>query len=535
MAAIDRFIEVGLRCGADRIVLAAGEQVLLVCGNETRTLTTQPLVAVQVEDLLYEILPPDVARAAASDGYHEFVHPSPHGVMDVRVHRAQDALRVMLQPQRAGAAPAAAPAPAPRRTVGTVTSAPVLRQAVPSQPAQQPASETESADAIPAFFDPTAFVRQNQRANAAASRIHALLETMIEHRCSDLHLSSGSMPLYRKDGEITSLGDKEELSSDDIRALLLEVTPLRNQEEFEARRDTDFAYEMSDEARFRVNLFMDRRGMGAVFRFIPGKIPSVRELGLSKAILDLCDLSKGLILVTGPTGSGKSTTLAAMVDYINARRSGHIITIEDPIEFVHANRRCLVNQREVGLHTHDFKAALRAALREDPDILLVGEMRDLETMEIAIETAETGHLVFGTLHTNTATSAVDRIIEQFPSDRQSQIRIMLADSLKGVIAQTLVKRRSGGQVAAMEFLAVNSAVSNLIREAKAFQVQNIMQTSKGSGMMTMNDSLLELVKSGLVEVEHAIAKSVNRADFKGMLERAGVRIPTPREAASPML
>jgi len=526
MAAIDRFIEVGLRHGADRIVLAAGDQVLLVCGNETRTLTTQPLVAVQVEDLLYEILPPDLARAAASEGYHDFVHPSPHGAMEVRLHRSSDTLRVMLQPQRIVA-------PAPRRTVGTVVAAPVLRETPPVGTAPQEAvNEAVALD----LFDPTNFVQQSKAATTAVGpRIHTLLASMVEHRCSDLHLSAGSPPLFRKDGEITALGDNVPLSSDDIRTLLVEVTPVRNQEEFESRRDTDFAYEMSEEARFRANLFMDRRGMGAVFRFIPGKIPSVRELGLSKPILDLCDLSKGLILVTGPTGSGKSTTLAAMIDYINARRSGHIITIEDPIEFVHTNRRCLVNQREIGLHTQDFKSALRAALREDPDILLVGEMRDLETMEIAIETAETGHLVFGTLHTNTATSAVDRIIEQFPSDRQSQIRIMLADSLKGVIAQTLIKRRGGGQVAAMEFLAVNGAVSNLIREAKAFQVQNIMQTSKNAGMMTMNDALLELVKSGLVEVEHAAAKAVNKAEFKGMLERAGVRIPAPREPVTAML
>jgi len=529
MAAIDRFIDVGLRHGADRIVLAAGEQVLLVCGNETRTLTTQPLIAVQVEDLLYEILPPDLARTAASDGYHEFVHPSPHGAMEVRLHRSSESLHVILQPKPA-AVPAAAP-PALRRTVGTVAAAPVLREAPPAAVAP-PAAAAEGPDAAANFFDTTKFV---QPATAAPPRIHRLLAAMVEHRCSDLHLSAGSPPLFRKDGEITALGDKVPLTSDDIRSLLLDVTPVRNHEEFESCRDTDFAYEMSDEARFRANLFMDRRGMGAVFRFVPGKIPSVQELGLSKAILDLCELSKGLILVTGPTGSGKSTTLAAMIDYINARRSAHIITIEDPIEFVHANRRSLVNQREIGLHTQDFKAALRAALREDPDILLVGEMRDLETMEIAIETAETGHLVFGTLHTNTAASAVDRIIEQFPSDRQSQIRIMLADSLKGIIAQTLIKRRGGGLVAAMEFLAVNGAVSNLIRESKAFQLQNIMQTSKNVGMVTLNDALLELVKSGLVEVEHAAAKAVNKADFKGMLERAGVRIPPSREPVTAML
>jgi twitching motility protein PilT len=245
-------------------------------------------------------------------------------------------------------------------------------------------------------------------------------------------------------------------------------------------------------------------------------------MGLSKQVLDLCFLSKGLVLVTGPTGSGKSTTLAAMIDFINRNREDHIITIEDPIEFVHPNRTCLINQREVGVHTSGFKAALRAALREDPDVVLVGELRDLETIAIAIETAETGHLVFGTLHTNTAPSTVDRIIDQFPADRQAQIRMMLSESLKGVIAQTLCKRIGGGRVAAHEILLCNSGVANLIREGKTFQIPSMMQTGKAAGMATLGDSLLELVKKKVVEPKEAWMKAVNKTEFKGLLERAGI-------------
>jgi twitching motility protein PilT len=241
-------------------------------------------------------------------------------------------------------------------------------------------------------------------------------------------------------------------------------------------------------------------------------------------VLDLCDLPKGLVLVTGPTGSGKSTTLAAMIDYINRHRTDHIITIEDPIEFVHPNKQCLVNQREVGTHTQGFKAALRAALREDPDIVLVGELRDLETISIAIETAETGHLVFGTLHTNTAPSTVDRIIDQFPADRQSQIRTMLSESLKGVIAQTLCKKIGGGRAAAQEILLCNGAISNLIREGKTFQIPSVLQTSRGSGMQTLNDALLDLVKQKVVAPAEALAKSVARAELKSAFERAGIKV-----------
>src|SRR5436190_743287 len=264
-------------------------------------------------------------------------------------------------------------------------------------------------------------------------------------------------------------------------------------------------------ARFRVNAARDRKGPMAVFRVIPAQVVSVEQLNISKEVQQLCYLTKGLVLVTGPTGSGKSTPLCALADLINRTRTDHIITIEDPIEFVHENKKCVITQRQVGVHTDSFKRALRSALREDPDIVLVGEMRDLETIAIAIETAETGHLVFGTLHTTTAASTVDRIIDQFPADRQSQIRVMLSESLKGVIAQTLCKKLGGGRVAAREILLTTPAISNLIREGKTFQIPSIIQTSKQLGMLTLNDALLDLVEKKEVSPDEAYMKSAERA------------------------
>ena len=363
--------------------------------------------------------------------------------------------------------------------------------------------------------------------NAARSvpQMNQLFHQMAELKSSDLHLSVSMPPMVRKDGKMQLLDDSiGALSADQMRDLLRSIMPEKNVEEFERRHDTDFAYEIPGLARFRANIFRDRKGMGGVFRIIPTKILTAEQLGLSKPILDLCDLSKGLVVVTGPTGSGKSTTLCAMVDHINKQREDHIITIEDPIEFTHENQKCLVNQREVHNHTDSFKDALRAALREDPDILLVGEMRDLETISIAIETAETGHLVFGTLHTTTAPSTVDRIIDQFPADRQQQIRVMLSESLKGVIAQTLLPKKGGGRVAALEVLIVTPAISNLIREGKTFQIQSAMQTGKNHGMVVLNDALFELVKKGLVEPRDAYIKAVDKTGFDALLKRSNISL-----------
>ncbi len=356
------------------------------------------------------------------------------------------------------------------------------------------------------------------------AKIDGFLREMIQRKASDLHLTSNAHPVLRVDGEIHFGEDRPVATSQEILEMLYEIMTPRAREEFDNTNDADFAYEIPGLARFRVNAFQDRQGTGAVLRQIPIEVLTAEKLGLPKACLDLCWLSKGLVLVTGPTGSGKSTTLAAMIDFINKNRSDHIITIEDPVEFVHKNQKCLVNQREVGMHTNGFKHALRAALREDPDIVLVGEMRDLETIAIAIETAETGHLVFGTLHTTTAISTVDRIIDQFPSDRQEQIRVMLSESLKGVVAQILCPKVGGGRVAAHEILLGNHAVAALIREGKTFQMASVMQTSKGQGMITMNDSLMNLVQKKLVDPKQAYIKAVDKNGFAAMLKGAGIAL-----------
>jgi twitching motility protein PilT len=279
--------------------------------------------------------------------------------------------------------------------------------------------------------------------------------------------------------------------------------------------------------RFRANVFVDLHGMGAVFRIIPSKILTVEDLKLPQELLTLCDLPKGLVLVTGPTGSGKSTTLAALIDYINRTRSAHIITIEDPIEFVHPNKKCLINQRQVGEHTDSFKKALRAALREDPDIVLLGEMRDLETIAIALETAETGHLVFGTLHTSSAPSTIDRIIDQYPPEQQNQIRVMLSNSLKGVICQMLCKKVGGGRVAALEVMLTVPAISNLIREAKVFQIPSTMQTGRKLGMCLLNDNLLRLTKDGTVLPEEAMSKSNDKAGLQLLFTQNSITYTPP--------
>jgi twitching motility protein PilT len=361
--------------------------------------------------------------------------------------------------------------------------------------------------------------------------IDNLFRAMVAAGASDLHLCVGSLPMVRKDGHMQPLDPAAtELTGQEVVQLLAPIMPEKNRREYSERHDTDFAYEIPGLARFRSNVFADRRGPGAVFRVIPSKILTAEQLGLSPHILNLCSLNKGLVLVTGPTGSGKSTTLCAMIDHINRTRQDHIITIEDPIEFVHNNQKCLINQREVRTHTDTFKDALRAALREDPDIILVGELRDLETVAIAIETAETGHLVFGTLHTTTAASTVDRVIDQFPADRQAQIRIMLSESLKGVIAQTLCRKIGGGRIAALEVLIATQAVSNLIREGKTFQIPSIMQVNKANGMVSLNDALMELVTKKLVEPTEAYAKSVDKSGFDAALKRIGITLGSPADA-----
>ena len=359
-------------------------------------------------------------------------------------------------------------------------------------------------------------------------RLDRLLRRMVAEGASDLHLSGAQKPRWRVDGEMHEIADAPTLGPREVHELLEPVMEDRHRKAFAEDNDVDFAYPLPGVARFRVNVFRDKGGIGAVLRQIPAKILTFDQLGLPPIARAMCDHPKGLVLVTGPTGSGKSTTLAAMIDYINKSRRSHIITLEDPIEFVHESRLALVNQREVGAHTKSFQRALKAALREDPDIVLVGEMRDMETVALALETANTGHLVFGTLHTATAISTVDRIIDVFPGEQQSQVRAVLADTLKGVIAQCLCKKIGGGRVAALEILVVSYAIANAIREGKMHQVASMMMTSKAQGNTLLNEGLAELVKAGKVEFDEALLKAVDKADLS---RRCGKPAPAGTGAA----
>jgi twitching motility protein PilT len=351
------------------------------------------------------------------------------------------------------------------------------------------------------------------------AKIDAFFKLMNEQGASDLHLVAGQAPMLRITGDIERVKYKV-LDNDDLRTMLYEITPEHKVKVFEETGDVDFGYEVSGLARYRANYFMQRNGIGAVFREIPSNILTVQDLGLPPVVSKLASLPRGLVLVTGPTGSGKSTTLAAIIDEANKTRKDHIITVEDPIEFVHKSESCVVNHREVGAHTNSFSAALRGALREDPDIILVGEMRDLETISLAVEAASTGHLVFSTLHTTSAHKTVDRVIEVFPHDQQQQIRSTLADGLRAVIAQVLFKRiDKKARCVALEILIATPAVRNLIREAKTYQIPSMVQTGKKYGMQLLDDGIMNLLKKGWISADEAYTKCNDKSIFRPLLKR----------------
>jgi twitching motility protein PilT len=350
------------------------------------------------------------------------------------------------------------------------------------------------------------------------AKIDAFFKLMNDQGASDLHLVAGQPPALRIRGDMERVKYKV-LDNDDLKAMLYEIAPEDKVKVFEETGDTDFGYEVAGLARYRANFFMQKNGVAAVFREIPSTIMTAEQLGLPPVVSKLASLPRGLVLVTGPTGSGKSTTLAAIIDVANRTRKDHIITVEDPIEFVHESQGCIVNHREVGLHTKTFSAALRGALREDPDIILVGELRDLETISLAIEAASTGHLVFGTLHTSSAAKTVDRIIEVFPASQQPQIRSTLSDGLRAVIAQVLFKRIDiKGRVPALEILIANPAVRNLIREAKTHQINSMIQTGKKYGMQLLDDAIMELYEQRRISADDAYAKSNDKGRFRPFLK-----------------
>src|SRR6266702_481124 len=493
-ARIDPFVDVLLREQGDQLYLLPDEPVTMVKDGKPRKVSRQPLTDQHIYALLVEVAPSESADHIDQMTETEFEYIADRGMVRVRIVPDMGRLTEIVARVENSAAPqspAAGPAPAAQRApAGAGATAPAAppppRPPKPSAIAAAPMVETPA----PTTAGTVDFAAPQYK--GAERALGELLKALVQSASSDLHLRVGEPPVFRTHGEMKRQATPP-LSSEQLEMMLLSVMPERNRGEWKETGDSDFAYEIGGLARFRVNAARDRKGPIAVFRVIPAKVVTAEQLGISKEVQQLCYLTKGLVLVTGPTGSGKSTTLCALVDLINRTRTDHIITIEDPIEFVHENKKCVITQRQVGVHTDSFKRALRSTLREDPDIVLVGEMRDLETIAIAIETAETGHLVFGTLHTTTAASTVDRMIDQFPADRQAQIRVMLSESLKGVISQTLCKKIGGGRVAAREILLTTPAIANLIREGKTFQIPSIIQTSKKLGMLTLNDALLELV------------------------------------------
>lgn len=343
--------------------------------------------------------------------------------------------------------------------------------------------------------------------------ITELLGFSVQNKASDLHLSAGMPPMIRVDGKVRQL-DVPALDHKQVHQLIYDIMNDKQRKHYEEDYETDFSFEVPDLARFRVNAFMQNRGAGAVFRTIPSQVLSLDELQAPSIFAEIADQPRGLVLVTGPTGSGKSTTLAAMIDYTNTNKNDHILTIEDPIEFVHQSKKSLINQREVHRDTHSFSAALRSALREDPDVILVGELRDLETIRLAMSAAETGHLVFGTLHTTSAAKTIDRIVDVFPGDEKEMIRSMLSESLRAVISQTLIPKVGSGRAAAHEIMIATPAIRNLIREAKVAQMYSAIQTGKSHGMQTLDQCLQELVRSGKINKENARAKAENKDLFR---------------------
>ena len=525
-ARLDPFLEVFLREQAEQLYLLPDEPVTMVKDGKPRKVSKQPLTDAHIYALLAEIAPSDSADKIDQKHETEFEYAAGRGLLRIRIVPDNGRLTAVVTNMPAPAAPAppssTADVTAVRPGVRAPATPPPAKPPRPSAIAAAPMVETPvAAPAVPGVSLPGEFADSQYK--AAEQRLGDLLKALVKSGSSDLHLRVGEPPIFRTGGDLVRHAGKP-LTPGELDLLVLSIMPEMNRGEWKETGDTDFAYEISGLARFRVNAARDRRGPVAVFRVIPAKVVTVEEMGISKEVQALCYLTKGLVLVTGPTGSGKSTSLCALIDLVNRERSDHIITIEDPIEFVHENKKCLITQRQVHVHTESFKSALRAALREDPDIVLVGELRDLETIAIAIETAETGHLVFGTLHTTTAASTVDRIIDQFPADRQAQIRVMLSESLKGVIAQTLCKRKGGGRVAAREILLTTPAISNLIREGKTFQIPSIIQTSKKLGMNTLNDALFDLVEKGLVEPDEAYMKSVEKAGLMGQFKAKGIKV-----------
>ncbi|MES2523143.1 MAG: type IV pilus twitching motility protein PilT [Gemmatimonadota bacterium] len=509
MAQLDRILPRLESGAASQIILEADAPISCVTPAGPQALTAHALTREQVLALVAEVAGPDDKVAVNAGAGIRFLYEW-NGNRWLVDQDAEAPITRLLVRKWVDKEPAGT----------TATAAPNVAGNGVGKGAGIAATRTGSQPVLGRRADDRPFGSFESAASASAA-MDRLLREQVSRKAADLHMRVGEPPILRMGGDMIRIDGEPVLDEQTVFGMVMAIMPDKNKLEFQTVWDTDFAHEIAGLSRFRVNVLRDRGGIAAVIRTIANTTVTVEEMGISPEVQQLCQLTKGLVLVTGPTGSGKSTTLCALVDLVNRSRSDHIITIEDPIEFVHQSKKCLITQRQVGTHTQSFKSALRAALREDPDIILVGELRDLETIAIAMETAETGHLVFGTLHTSTAASTINRIVDQFPADRQDQIRVMLSESLRAVISQTLCKKIGGGRVAAREILLVNKAVSSLIREGKTVQINNVIQTQKKLGMETLNDALLKLVKSKTIEPNEAYVKCAEKKDMAMKLTAAG--------------
>jgi len=535
MAQLDKLLAHAASRGALTLRLEPGQQPILETPTGALPLLPQALPATMLELLAKEVLPAHLESNWLSRGEARFEYTSGAHRFSLSMHRTPAGTRIEARPIQNQESEGSSLALGTPLTVPSAATPDAIELDLPRLVAPAPPRPPEPRPApippAPAPIIASAVTAPGPGSHPLATQ---LFQALIDRKGSDLHLSAFEMPIARIHGDLEDLVEFGVLGPSQILAIMEAIATPVAWQRFQETRDADFAYAFeAGNCRLRVNYFQDRVGPGLVCRVIPNQIPDPDQLGLADPIRRLADLSKGLVLVTGPTGSGKSTTLAAILDLANQKRSDHILTIEDPIEFVHPRKRCLINQREVGTHTASFKSGLRAALREDPDIVMVGEMRDLETIAIALETAITGHLVFGTLHTNSAVGTIDRIVDQFPADRQSQIRVMLADSLKASISQSLLKKVGGGRVAAIESLFITPAISNLIREGKNFQIPSAMQTGRAYGQRLMNDALVELIQAGIVEPMEAYMKCPDKEAFMASLKRANISWD-PRGEEKPM-
>ncbi|HJV91343.1 MAG TPA: PilT/PilU family type 4a pilus ATPase [Holophagaceae bacterium] len=534
MAQLDKLLQHVVPRGGRRLILEPDKvPILELASGDTSPLLPNPLPAVMVEVLASDIIPPHQKTSWQMGSGVTFEYKL--GDQGFRIQCLKDGGTIKVVAEPGPVQPKLTPPP-PRRP-DAHPGTPALTPPAPRIELDLPRAGSHGAIHPPATSAPAPAPSQGHGSGPSGVRpgrrptpkqgshplATQLFRALLEAKGSDLHCSSFECPIVRVSGDMKDLEDFGILSDQQLLELMEAVATEDGWRQFCETNDADFAYAFEEGGcRLRMNYFLDRVGPGFVCRVIPNEIPDPDKLGLPDPIRRLAGLQKGLVLVTGPTGSGKSTTLAAIIDIANRQRHDHILTLEDPIEFVHPRKKCLVNQREVHTHTDSFKAGLRAALREDPDIILVGEMRDLETISLALETAITGHLVFGTLHTNSAISTIDRVVDQFPADRQQQIRVMLADALKCVVSQTLLKKIGGGRVAALETLFISPAIANLIREGKNFQIPSAMQTGRQYGQRLMNDALTDLIKAKQVEPMEAYLKCPDKESFVQACKRAGI-------------